>query len=71
MCFMIFSSVGHFLLQENRQVSTSGTVMIVFTALFIAGYAMTWGPIIWAVIGEIFPVSSDNRHASMCMSPTR
>lgn len=29
--------------------------MIVFACLFIAGYAMTWGPIVWAVIGEIFP----------------
>lgn len=34
---------------------TAGTVMIVFACLFIAGYAMTWGPIIWAVVGEIYP----------------
>ncbi|KAK5138321.1 hypothetical protein LTR08_003382 [Meristemomyces frigidus] len=55
MCFLIFASIGHFLLQENRSVNSAGSVMIVFACLFIAGYAMTWGPIIWAVIGEIFP----------------
>jgi MFS transporter, SP family, sugar:H+ symporter len=63
MCFMVFSSVGHFLLHANREVHTSGTVMIVFAALFIAGYAMTWGPIVWAVIGELFPT----RYRATCM----
>ncbi|EMC97584.1 hypothetical protein BAUCODRAFT_33299 [Baudoinia panamericana UAMH 10762] len=62
-CFMVFASVGHFLLNEGRQVHTSGIVMIVFAALFIAGYAMTWGPIVWAVIGEIFPT----RYRATCM----
>jgi MFS transporter, SP family, sugar:H+ symporter len=55
MCFMVFASVGHFLFHENRDVHTAGIVMIVFAALFIAGYAMTWAPIVWAVIGEMFP----------------
>lgn len=51
MCFMVFSSVGHFVLQpntqpggtfsdQNSQAETAGTVMIVFACLFIAGYAM-------------------------------
>ena len=55
MCFLIFASIGHFLLEADRSVSSAGAVMIVFACLFIAGYAMTWGPIVWAVIGEIFP----------------
>ena len=59
MCFMVFSSVGHFVLQPASMTSskykTAGTVMIVFAALFIAGYAITWGPIVWALIGEIYP----------------
>lgn len=63
MCFMVFSSVGHFLFNEGRDTNTAGVVMIVFAALFIAGYAMTWGPIIWAVIGEIFPT----RYRATCM----
>ncbi|KAK4575134.1 hexose transporter hxt5 [Recurvomyces mirabilis] len=63
MCFMVFASVGHFLLQQGVQIHTAGTVMIIFAALFIAGYAMTWGPIVWAVIGELFPT----RYRATCM----
>ncbi|TKA83004.1 hypothetical protein B0A55_04659, partial [Friedmanniomyces simplex] len=63
MCFMIFASIGHFLLEAGRETKTAGTVMIIFTALFIAGYAMTWGPIVWAVIGEMFPT----RYRATCM----
>lgn len=58
-CFMIFASAGHFLLEPQNEAGqstyTAGIVMIVFTCLFIFGYATTWGPIIWALVGEIFP----------------
>ncbi|KAI4615534.1 uncharacterized protein J4E87_008992 [Alternaria ethzedia] len=57
MCFLVFASLGHFAL-DNGDGTTSqpvGYAMITFACLFIAGYAMTWGPIIWAVIGEIYP----------------
>jgi len=57
MCFMVFASVGHFSLdQETPQNSPqAGTAMIVFACLFIAAFASTWGPIIWAVVGELYP----------------
>ena len=29
--------------------------MTVFVCLFIVGFAMTWGPIVWALVGEIYP----------------
>lgn len=29
--------------------------MIVFACFFIAAFASTWGPIIWAVVGELYP----------------
>lgn len=29
--------------------------MIVFACLFIAGYASTWAPIVWCVVGELYP----------------
>lgn len=41
----------------------AGTIMVVFACLFIAGYAMTWGPVIWVVVGELFPT----RYRTMCM----
>ena len=61
LCFMIYASVGHFQFYPEsnatppQSTKTSGNVMIIFTSLFIFGYAITWGPIVWALVGEIFP----------------
>lgn len=65
-CFMVFASVGHFLLAAGKDTTTAGYIMIVFAALFIFGYALTWGPIIWALVGEIYP--SRYRAKSMGMA---
>ncbi|KAF2809565.1 uncharacterized protein BDZ99DRAFT_463352 [Mytilinidion resinicola] len=66
MCFMVFASLGHFALNQNTPEDTPdiGYVMIVFACLFIAGFAMTWGPIIWALVGEIYP----SRYRAKCMA---
>jgi len=59
MCFLIFASVGQFIFKdavpESSTAKTAGTVMIVFACFFIVGFAMTWGPLVWACIGEMFP----------------
>ena len=49
MMFLIFASVGHFSLDQQHPQSTqsSGTALIVMAALFIFGFATTWGPMIW------------------------
>jgi len=56
-CFLVFASVGHFALTNEDGTTSQGAgyAMIIFACLFIAGYAMTWGPIVWSVIGEIYP----------------
>lgn len=56
-CFMIYAFVGHFLLHEGSEAtqSTAGAILIVFTCLFIAAFATTWGPLVWAVVGELYP----------------
>jgi SP family sugar:H+ symporter-like MFS transporter len=56
-CFLIFASVGNFALNNDDPTSTpsAGIALIVFAALFILGYATTWGPMIWAIQAEIFP----------------
>lgn len=55
--FMIFASLGHFMLDINSPQNTPGVGkgMIVVTCFFIAAYAMTWGPMIWAICAELFP----------------
>lgn len=59
MCFIVFASVGQFLFKAapdgSSTAKTAGTVMIVFACLFIVGFATTWGPLVWACIGEMFP----------------
>ncbi|KAF9884776.1 hexose transporter hxt1 [Aspergillus nanangensis] len=56
-CFMIFASVGHFLLDRDNPESTKtpGVVMVVFACLFILGFASTWGPMVWTIIAELYP----------------
>jgi SP family sugar:H+ symporter-like MFS transporter len=56
-CFMIFASVGHFMLNldDPALTPTPGIVLIVFACLFILGFATTWGPMIWTIQAEIFP----------------
>ena len=56
-CFMIFASVGHFSLDRVDPAKTpaAGKAMIVFACFFIFGFATTWGPMIWAIAGELYP----------------
>ncbi|PKY01434.1 monosaccharide transporter [Aspergillus campestris IBT 28561] len=56
-CFMIWASVGHFSLDLADPANTpkAGAAMIVFTCFFIVGFATTWGPIVWAICGELYP----------------
>ncbi|KAF5856857.1 hexose transporter hxt1 [Aspergillus alliaceus] len=64
-CFMIWASIGHFALDLENPPSTpkSGTAMIVFTCFFIVGFATTWGPIVWAICGEMYPA----RYRAVCI----
>ncbi|GFF58647.1 hexose transporter 2 [Aspergillus lentulus] len=55
--FMIFASIGHFMLDVNDPTNTPdvGKGMIVLACFFIAAFAMTWGPMVWAIVAELFP----------------
>jgi SP family sugar:H+ symporter-like MFS transporter len=66
MCFLVFASLGHFALPNGDGTTSQGVgyAMIVFACLFISGFAMTWGPIVWAVVGEIYPT----RYRAKCMA---
>ncbi|KZL69626.1 hexose transporter [Colletotrichum incanum] len=68
MCFMVFASVGHFSLDQEHPQNTvgPGIVLIVFAALFILGFATTWGPMIWTIQAELFP--SRYRAKAMALS---
>ncbi|KAJ5175765.1 uncharacterized protein N7482_001642 [Penicillium canariense] len=55
--FLIFASLGHFKLDVDHPENTPniGKGMIVVTCFFIAAFAMTWGPMVWAIVAELFP----------------
>jgi SP family sugar:H+ symporter-like MFS transporter len=60
---MIWASVGHEVLHSNPSSHSAGVAMIVFTCFFIVGFATTWGPIVWAICGEMYPF----RYRATCM----
>ncbi|EED20688.1 MFS monosaccharide transporter, putative [Talaromyces stipitatus ATCC 10500] len=64
-CFMIFATVGHYSLDRANPPNTpkAGTTLIVFTCFFIVGFATTWGPIVWAICGELYPA----RYRATCI----
>lgn len=44
------------LLPEPSGVSLVGIITLACLALFIAAFAVSWGPIVWVMLGEIFPL---------------
>ncbi|KAI9925872.1 hypothetical protein ASPWEDRAFT_42539 [Aspergillus wentii DTO 134E9] len=66
--FMIFGSIGHFLLDVENPTNTPavGKGMIVVACFYIAVYAMTWAPLVWAICAELFP--SKYRAKGMALS---
>jgi SP family sugar:H+ symporter-like MFS transporter len=65
-CFLIYSLVGSLDLSLVDPASTPvpGKVLIVFTCLFIVAFATTWGPLVWAIVGELYPA----RYRAPCMA---
>jgi len=64
-CLFIYSFIGQYQLDHANPLSTpqAGNIMIVFTCLFIAAFATTWGPLVWAIVGEFYPA----RYRATCM----
>lgn len=60
---LIFASVGTAINPEGS--STSGIVMIVSACMFIASFAVSWGPLGWVVVGEVFPLRTRAKQASL------
>lgn len=58
MCMIIYASVGGFGLYDSNGESkySSGVTMIVFSCLFIVGFATTWGPVAFVLVSELYPV---------------
>ncbi|KAF4446454.1 MFS transporter, SP family, sugar:H+ symporter [Fusarium austroafricanum] len=66
MCFFIYAFVGHFALDRKNPLNTpaAGAVLVTFSCLAIAAFATTWGPLVWAVVAEMYP----SQYRSRCMA---
>lgn len=51
-CEFIVAIVG----TADARSKTANDVLIAFVCVYIFGFASTWGPAAWVVIGEIFPL---------------
>jgi SP family sugar:H+ symporter-like MFS transporter len=60
---LIFAIIGVALPPQDNP--TAGIVMIVAACMFIASFAATWGPFIWVIIGETFPLRTRAKQASL------
>ncbi|GAB0136123.1 hypothetical protein EsDP_00004437 [Epichloe bromicola] len=65
MCFFVYAFVGHFALDHANPQSTpvAGSALVTFSCLAIAAFAVSWGPLVWAVNAELYPL----RYRSTCM----
>lgn len=63
MWLLIFAAIA--IARPPTEYESSGIVMIVAACMFIASFAMTWGPFAWVVIGESFPLRTRAKQASL------
>lgn len=65
-CFFIYTFVGTYALDSTDPMSTpkAGAALIVFSCLAIAAFAITWGPIVWTAVSEMYPA----RYRAPCMA---
>ncbi|KAI0050085.1 general substrate transporter [Auriscalpium vulgare] len=51
--------------KDPKTSKSIGDLMIVSTCLFILGFATTWGPCIWILIGETFPTATRAKQGAL------
>lgn len=71
---MIFGALGMFISDYIVSITSvasdnegaSNNVMIAFICIFIACFAMTWGPLCWTICSEIFPLRVRAKSVALC-----
>ena len=55
-CIMLVALVANGILSSiDDQTKTIGWFVLTFSAIYIIGFAFSWGPVVWSVCAEIFP----------------
>ena len=68
-CFVVYAAVGHAAITPHAAAGTrppafAGPALVACSCVFIAAFATTWGPLVWAVVAEMYPA----RHRAPCMA---
>jgi SP family sugar:H+ symporter-like MFS transporter len=55
--FLVYAFVGTYALDSANPMNTpvAGTILIVVTCLVIVAFAITWGPLVWTIVSELYP----------------
>ncbi|CAB03595.1 plasma membrane gluconate:proton symporter Ght3 [Schizosaccharomyces pombe] len=69
-CFFIYAAVGDrkLIYKNGTSDHRAGSVMIVFSCLFLFSYCCSWGPMGWVIVGETFPIRYRSKCASVATS---
>lgn len=55
---VIFATAGTEVVEGNLQpvlVGASGPIALIAANLFVVSFGMSWGPVVWVLLGEMFP----------------
>lgn len=57
LCFVVFVAVGHFSLDQSYPSNTpkAAVALLCLACLSVVGFAITWGPMVWTISGELYP----------------
>jgi SP family sugar:H+ symporter-like MFS transporter len=53
---MLVSLIANALLASREQTPVVGYIVVAFAAIFIVGFAYSWGPIVWTFCAEAYPL---------------
>ncbi|EEB09683.1 hexose transporter Ght6 [Schizosaccharomyces japonicus yFS275] len=69
-CYFVYAAVGDRALYRKDGTSNhnAGTVMIIFSCLFILSFASTWAPAAWIIVGESYPIRYRNKCSAVATS---
>jgi SP family sugar:H+ symporter-like MFS transporter len=65
---MFFSLVINTIFSALDQTLTVGWCVLAFASLFIIGFAFSWGPVVWVVCSEMFPLRTRTKAVGLTTS---
>ncbi|CAF2921303.1 unnamed protein product [Rotaria sp. Silwood2] len=66
-CDVIHETINNTMINHDivKCKTSSGIIMLIFTAIFVAFFALSWGPIAWIYAAEIYPLNIRARAMSL------